>query len=336
MIDYQSLKKIDSKEMHKTYDKWSEIAFEADKKPVKKIKFEKTSHLVFAGMGGSGAIGDIFSAILSKTKIHVTVVKGFNLPKTVNRKSIVIITSVSGNTQESISILEKSIQVGSKIIVFSDGGKIKEICEKNKIIHINVEKVHSPRASLTAFLYSMLSVMKPILPIKQNEIVESINELKKIGKKIDSTNISKSNKAIEISEWIEMTPIIYFPFGLQSAAIRFKNSIQENCKMHVIAEDVIEACHNGVVSWEKPSCFQPILLRGADDGEKTIQLWNVLKKFLRKNKIEFLEVQSVKGNILTKLVCLIYLLDYASIYLSIKHNVDPTPVKAIDFIKKNL
>ena len=336
MIDYLSLKKIDSKEMHKAYDKWSEIAFKSYKKPIKKIKFEKTSHLVFAGMGGSGAIGDMFAAILSKTKMHVTVVKGFNLPKTVNRNSIVVITSVSGNTQEAISILEKSMKVGCKIITFSDGGKIKEICEKNKIIHTNVEKFHSPRASLTAFLYSMLSVMKPILPIKENEIFESINELKKIGKKIDSTNISKSNKAIKISEWIEMTPIIYYPLGLESAAIRFKNSIQENCKMHVIAEDVIEACHNGVVSWEKPSCFQPILLRGADDGEKTIQLWNVLKKFLRKNKIEFLEVQSVKGNILTKLVCLIYLLDYASIYLSIKHNVDPTPVKAIDFIKKNL
>ena len=336
MIDYLSLKKIDSKEMHKTYDKWSEIAFKSYKKPVKKIKFEKTSHLVFAGMGGSGAIGDLFSAILSKTKIHVTVVKGFNLPKTVNRNSIVVITSVSGNTQESISILEKSMKVGSKIIAFSDGGKIKEICEKNKILHINVEKFHSPRASFTAFVYSMLSILKPILPIKQNEIVESINELEKIGKKIDSTNISNSNIAIKISEWIEMTPIIYYPLGLESAAIRFKNSIQENCKMHVIAEDVIEACHNGVVSWERPSNFQPILLRGADDSEKTIQLWNVLKKFFKKNKIEFLEVHSVKGNILTKLVCLIYLLDYASIYLSIKYKMDPTPVKAIDYIKKNL
>ena len=336
MINDSDLKKIDSEEMHKMYDKWPEMALEAYTKPLKKIKFQKTSHLVFAGMGGSGAIGDVFSSILSKTKIHVTIVKGFFLPKTVNQNSLVIITSVSGNTQETISILEKSKKVGSKIIVFSDGGRIKDICERNKIIHINIKKYHSPRASFVTYLYSILQVLKPILGIKESIIMESIDELKKIRNEINSTKISKANKAIEITEWIKMTPVIYYPLGLQSAAIRFKNSLQENCKMHVIVEDVIEACHNGVVSWEKPSDFQPILLRGADDSDNTKNLWNVLKKFFKKNKKEFLEIQSVNGNILTKLVCLIYLLDYVSIYLSIKKKINPSPVRSIDYIKKEL
>lgn len=77
-------------------------------------------------------------------------------------------------------------------------------------------------------------------------------------------------------------PVIYYPWGLQAAAIRFKNSLQENAKMHAIAEDVIEACHNGVVAWEKQSNFKPILLRGQDDYIKTKERWEILKDFFEK------------------------------------------------------
>ena len=336
MINYDSLKKIDSGEMHKTYDIWPQIAYESYKNPNTKIKLKKSSHLVFAGMGGSGAIGEVFSAILSKTNTHVTIVKGFHLPKTVKNNSLVIITSVSGNTLESITILEKARKIGAKILVFSSGGKIEGICKEKKIVHFNIKKYHSPRASFTAFLYFMLGVLKPILPIEEDDILESIIQLKRLGKNINSKNISKSNQAIKIAEWINFNPIIYFPLGLQSAATRFKNSIQENCKMHIITEDVIEACHNGIVAWEEPSNFQVFLLRGRDDVEETIQLWKILKKYFDKNKIKYNEIMSVDGNILTKLVCLIYLLDYSSIYLAIKREIDPTPVKSIEFIKKEM
>lgn len=336
MIDYETLKKVDSNNMHEIYDKWPKIAFDSYQNAGELIKYPKTSHFVFAGMGGSGAISDIFSAILSKTDTHVTVVKGHHLPKTVNSNSIVIITSVSGNTGETISILKSAIEIGAKTIVFSDGGKIKEICYEHNIEHRNITKYHSPRASFTTFLYSMLAILKPILPIKESDVLESIENLKQIGKKINSKNISESNPSIKIAEWIKHTPVIYYPWGLQSAAIRFKNSLQENCKVHVIAEDILEACHNGIVSWENETDFQPLLIRGTDDYEKTVQLWDIIKKFFDSKGINYKEIITEKGNILTKLICMIYLLDYASIYLSVKLGIDPTPVESIDFIKKNL
>ena len=182
----------------------------------------------------------------------------------------------------------------------------------------------------------MLAILKPILPIKESDVIESIKNLKLVGGKINSENISESNPAIKIAEWIKHTPVIYYPLGLQSVAVRFKNSLQENCKIHVIAEDIIEACHNGVVSWENSHNFQPMLIRGTDDFEKTVQLWSIIKKFFDSREINYNEIISEKGNILTKLICMIYLLDYSSIYLSAKLGIDPTPVDAIDFIKKNL
>ena len=336
MIDLSLLEKFDSQGMHKVYDIWPKIAKESYFSNLDQIQYEKYPHIVFAGMGGSGAIGDIFSAILSKTNTHVTVVKGYHLPKTVTSDSVVVISSISGNTIETISMLENAIQLKSKIIVFSDGGKIKEICKEKNIPHRNIKKYHSPRTSFTSFLYAMLHVLKPIIPIEENDIVQSINKMEDISIKINSKNIIKENPAIQIAEWINDVPVIYYPWGLEPVAIRFKNSLQENSKIQAVIEDVIESCHNGIVTWDKKNNFQPILIRGQEDYDKTKERWEILKEFFREKNINYKEIVSEEGNILTKIICLIYLLDYASIYLAVKLKTNPTPVNAIDYVKKKL
>ncbi len=322
--------------MYKIYDNWPKIARESYNSNLSETNFEKCTHIVFAGMGGSGAIGDIFSAILSKTNTHVTVVKGYHLPKTVDAESVVVITSISGNTVETLAMLDDARRVGSKIIAFSDGGKIHEFCLKNNIEHRNIPKYHSPRASFTSFLYSMLKVLKPIIPIEESDILESIKNLEKISKTINSDNISMSNPAIQISEWINNSPIIYYPWGLQPVAIRYKNSLQENSKIHAMIDDIIESSHNGIVGWGTRNNFQPILLRGQDDYTTTKERWEILKEFFESQNIEYKEIISENGNILTKIICLIYLLDYSSIFLAVKLGVDPTPVDPINFVKERL
>ncbi len=123
---------------------------------------------------------------------------------------------------------------------------------------------------------------------------------------------------------------------MQAAAIRFKNSMQENAKSHAMIENVIETCHNGIVSWEKSSNVQPILLQGTDDYIKTKERWTILKEYFKQNNIDFREVFSVKGNILSKLINLIYFLDYTSIFSAITKQIDPSPIKSIDFVKSKL
>jgi glucose/mannose-6-phosphate isomerase len=141
---------------------------------------------------------------------------------------------------------------------------------------------------------------------------------------------------LNLAKWIKDTPMIYYPFGLQSASIRFKNSLQENSKMHVFSEDIMEACHNGIVAWEKKSNVQPILIKGQDDYIKTKEIWNVVKEFFKENNIEYKEITSISGSILSKIINLIYLLDYATIYKAVLNGIDPTPVNSIDFIKKRI
>ena len=112
--------------------------------------------------------------------------------------------------------------------------------------------------------------------------------------------------------------------------------MQENAKTHVFAEDVIESSHNGIVAWEKRSKIKPILIMGKDDYIKTKERWKVVKEFFKINKIQYKEVLSSNGSILTKLVNLIYLLDYSSIYLAVLSKTDPTPVNPIEFIKSRI
>ncbi len=328
--------KVDTSGMYKIYDKWPEIARESFESNQEPVNFEGIDHIIFAGMGGSGAIGDVFSSILSKTNIHVNVVKGYLLPTTVNSNTLVIIISVSGNTAETLAVLDSAYKRKSKIIVFSSGGKMLEYCIKNKIEHRIIPLYSSPRASFTSYLYTMLNVLQSTLEVKQQDISESIKKLEELNKKINSSNLTDDNPSLNLAKCIQGIPLIYYPFGLQSAAIRFKNSLQENIKIHAFTEDVIENCHNGIVSWERKSDIQPILIEGQDDHIETKVRWIILKEFLQQNKIEYKEIMSVNGSIISKIINLIYLLDYSTIYKAVLDGIDPTPVKSIDYIKNRL
>ena len=132
-MNLETIKRIDSSGMYKIYDKWPEIGEEQYNSNLELIENSNPNHIVFTGMGGSGAISDLFSSILSKTNVHVDVVKGYVLPKTVDSKSLVVCTSISGNTVETLSTLEQAKEIGCNTIVFSSGGKILEMCKKDNI-----------------------------------------------------------------------------------------------------------------------------------------------------------------------------------------------------------
>ena len=335
-MNINDLEKVDSQKMYQIYDKWHEIAKDSFDNDFEKFDVKGIDHIVFSGMGGSGSIGDVISAILSKEDIHVSNVKGYHLPKTVDSNSLVVFTSVSGNTKETLTVLEKPQKTDAKIAAFSSGGMLQRFCESKNVFFKEISMIHSPRVSFMKFLFSILNIFKEIIPIKENDIKEAISSLEITRNNIYSNNLTEKNPSLKLAKWIKEIPLVYYPWGLQAAAVRFKNSLQENSKMHTITEDVIESCHNGVVAWEKNSNVQPVLIRGYNDHIKTIERWDILKEFFRGNTIEFFEIKSVNGNILSKLVNLIYLLDYSTIYHAVLNNTDPSPVNAINFVKTRL
>ena len=335
-ITKSSLKKYDPNGMHNVYDKWAHIAKDAYDSEIEPVDFKDIDNVVFSGMGGSGTIGDLFSSILSKTNVHTTVVKGYELPNTVDENTLVVITSVSGNTTETLATLESATKKNCKTIAFSSGGKMESFCSKNNVVFRKIPEIHSPRASFPSYVYSILKTLNSIIPLKKQEIIDSLKQLELTSKEISSEDLSDKNPSVNLSHSITGIPVIYYPWGLQAAAIRFKNSLQENAKTHAIIEDVIESSHNGIVSWERRSEMVAIMIEGADDHIKTKERWAILRHYFEENNIGYKEIFSIDGGILSKIMCLIYLLDYSTIYYAIQHGTDPSPVKSIDFIKGRL
>ena len=119
--------------MYETYDLWPEIAKNAYENKFEKLDVKNIDHVVFVGNGGSGSIGDTIGSILSKENMHVSNVKGYLLPKTVDSNTLVIATSVSGNTVEVLSVLKNLKDTSTKVISFSSGGLMEKYCNNNNI-----------------------------------------------------------------------------------------------------------------------------------------------------------------------------------------------------------
>ena len=336
MLTKDNLEKNDSDGMHNVYDKWPHIARDAYDSDLESVDFKDIDNVVFSGMGGSGAVGDLFSSILSKSNVHTTVVKGYELPKTVDKNTLVVITSISGNTIEVLTTLESATKKDCSVIAFSSGGRMESFCTKNNVEFRKIPQIHSPRASFPSYVYSILKTLNSIIPIKKQEITNSLEKLELVSKEISSENLSDTNPSLNLANWITGIPIIYYPWGLQAAAIRFKNSLQENAKTHAIIEDVIESGHNGIVSWERPSDMVPIMIEGKDDHIKTKERWTILRQYFEENNIAYKEISSLEGGILSKIMSLIYLLDYSTIYYAARLGINPSPIKSIDFIKERL
>ena len=336
MLTKDNLEKSDSDGMHNVYDKWPHIARDAYDSDLESVDFKDIDNVVFSGMGGSGAVGDLFSSILSKSNVHTTVVKGYELPKTVDKNTLVVITSISGNTIEVLTTLESATKKDCSVIAFSSGGRMESFCTKNNVEFRKIPQIHSPRASFPSYVYSILKTLNSIIPIKKQEITNSLEKLELVSKEISSENLSDTNPSLNLANWITGIPIIYYPWGLQAVAIRFKNSLQENAKTHAIIEDVIESGHNGIVSWERPSDMVPIMIEGKDDHIKTKERWTILRQYFEENNIVYKEISSLEGGILSKIMSLIYLLDYSTIYYAARLGINPSPIKSIDFIKERL
>ena len=336
MFSNDILEKHDPSGMHAIYDRWAHIARDAYNSDLDSVDFNDIDHVVFSGMGGSGTVGDLFSSVLSKTNIHTTVVKGYELPNTIDKNTLVVATSVSGNTIETITTLESANKKNCKVIAFSSGGMIESFCTKNNIEFRKLPQIHSPRASFPSYVYSILKTLNSIIPITKQDIINSLEQLEHTYEEISSTNLDDSNPSVNLANWITGTPVIYYPHGLETVAIRFKNSLQENAKTHAISENVVESSHNGIVSWERPSSMVPIMIEGKDDHIKTKERWKILREYFEVNNIKYNEIQSVDGNILSKVMCLIYTLDYSTIYYAVQLGIDPSPIRSIDFIKERL
>ncbi|MEM7826768.1 MAG: bifunctional phosphoglucose/phosphomannose isomerase [Candidatus Aenigmatarchaeota archaeon] len=329
------LKQIDKGNMLELLLNFSEMA-ERTINVKTKIKVKAMpENIVIAGMGGSAISGNLLIDWLEhKLTIPIHVCRNYLLPNFVNKKSLVIAISYSGNTEETISAFNDARERKAMIICITSGGKLEEVSKRYRIPFVSVEKGIEPRAALPYLFFSLIRILREIGLVKDdNEIKETITILKRLRNELKL----KDNIAKTIAKKIKNmdAAIIYAPSGLEGVATRIKTQLNENSKTLSWVGVIPEINHNEITGWSKKMRFCVIFLRDRNETKKIRARIEFTKRIIRK-RAKIIELWARGKTKLAKMFSLILLGDFISFYLAIINKIDPTPVPLHDKIKKYL
>lgn len=322
-----------------TYDHWPQYCKEAYEMNAD-LDCNDINQIIFTGMGGSATSGEIISYLFNhKKSLKVQVAKGYHLPNGVDNKTLIIASSVSGNTEETLSTLMEAIKYDAKVIAISSGGKMEKLCKERLINHVKIKMLGLPRATLPYLLYVQLRIIRNLVNVTDGLVFESIRDLKQLSTKIRSSSEIQSNAAKQLAVWmINGLPACYCSPLVRPVANRFKNSLNENAKMHAIIDDILESSHNAIEAWSCKSeiTLKPILVPCSNDDQNVNRRFKIVEQYLTSKGYDVYKVPKIGSNLLGNMLCLVYFLDYVSIYLAFLRNIDPSSTPSIDFIKNNL
>lgn len=294
-------------------------------------------HKVYvAGLGGSG-IGANFVAefVRDECTIPYTIGKGYTIPKYVDRNTLAIASSYSGNTEETLASFALMEKTGAKIVVVSSGGKLIEIAKEKGYDYIQVPgDWPSPRACLGYSLVQQIFVLNKLGFIGSKIIDELTRSIDLITYNQD--DIKQTAKDIA-GQLINKIPIIYTTDRMSSVAIRLRQQINENAKMLCWHHVIPEMNHNELVGWKiKNDNFAVLYLRNTDDLKRNQVRIEINKEIISKCTDNIIEVYSKGSSTVEKALYFVNLGDWISWYLSQLRGVDAIEIDVIDFLKSEL
>ena len=295
--------------------------------------------IVYCGLGGSAISGDLLLDYLSdEMKFPFRIVRGYNLPSYTNKDTLVVISSYSGNTEETISCFQQALKLNCSIIAITSGGKIWEEANKYKIPVIKIESGFQPRYALGLSFFSLLKLMQELGFVNEEKTVKKIIELwQKRGEEFSA----EKNQAIQIAEQIiGFIPVIYSAEFLSSVGYRFKCQVNENSKLHAFYNTIPEMNHNEIIGWEsyQEKQFQTkvIFLLDKEYHPQNRKRFDLLKEMLFEQKVEVLTLESDEEDRKGRIMDLIFLCDWISFYTSVLRGFDPSEIDFIHQMKKQL
>lgn len=307
-------------------------------------EYTKISNVIILGMGGSAIGGDIVRRLaLAESKLPVWVHRDYGLPAFVDASTLVIASSYSGNTEETLSAFTKSLGTRSKKLVITSGGKLKHLAEKEGIPVFVVDYQAPPRAAFPHNFIPLVGIFQKLglLGDKSVDLQEAVDILKKLSRDFVETRPLASNptKQLATKLWGHVA-VIYGAEMLSEVAQRWKAQFNENSKTWAFFESFPELNHNAVVGYEfPPEAKERILvfmLRSPSLYPRNLLRYEVTAKLLAKAGIAYEFVEARGQSALAQVLSLVLLGDYSSFYLAMLNEVDPTSIDAINFVKQYL
>jgi glucose/mannose-6-phosphate isomerase len=306
--------------------------------------FASIDKIVILGMGGSAIGGDLVRSLaLSVGKPIIFVTRDYDLPAFVDASTLVIASSYSGNTEETLSGFSWSLERRCKKLVITTGGRLKFLAENAKVPVFRIDHIAPPRAAL-GYSFIPLIVFLQKLDFIEDEptVMEAmIQGLERLLGELKDTVPTGSNQAKQLaSRLYGKIAVIYGAGILSEVARRWKTQINENGKAWAFFETFPELNHNAVVGYQFPpelaSKIYVVLLRCSSLHPRTLLRYPVTSELLQQNGIGHQIIDNHGENELSQMMNMVFLGDWVSYYLAILNQIDPTPVKSIDYLKKRL
>ena len=298
------------------------------------VRVEKPfDRVVVGGMGGSGIVGDLIKELVDQDRNNPLVVetaKGYEAPKTVDKNTLFIGISYSGNTEETLSTYKTAARKGCQAVLLSNGGKLEELAKFNKHQHIKVPKGLQPRMALAYLFFPVLRVLE-----EAKAIGSQAAEVESLASSLQRQDVSR--KAMELSEkCFERNIVVYADQSFYPVAYRWKTQFNENAKTTAFSHYFSEMNHNELLSFtNRVGAYHCFLLSTDKEHRRVAKRMGLAKSILQKKGVSVTEI-NIKGGMLKQMFTTIHLGDLVSYFLALRYETDPTPVALIEDFKKDL
>jgi len=336
---YESVEQL-GKQFEHAYDDASKVSIPKD--------YKNIDNIVMCGMGGSGLAARIIESLYgNRMKFPLTRVNNYKLPSWVNEKTLTVLSSFSGNTEEVISCANDSIQKKAKIISIGTGGKLEELSKSENIPFYKIVPTYNPsNQPRLAIGYSVIGQLilvakSNIINIAKNEIneIQSVTEgiVNKNSISVKSENNLSKKHAYRLKEKIV---ILISAEHMTGAIHTVKNQLNENTKTFSCRFDIPELNHHLMEGLKHPDTNKNNLIFyfvGSDLYPERIQKrLDITREIVEKSKIESISWKPESKNKLSQVFEFIQFGGFISFYLSMIYGINPAPIPWVDYFKERL
>ena len=298
-------------------------------------KKNNIQNIVVTGLGGSGIGGTLLSELVqSECPIPIIVNKDYFLPEFVNANSLVVISSYSGNTEETLSAMKQAIDKNAQIVCVTSGGEVRAIAEKYKFDTIIIPGGHPPRSCIG---YSLIQLFK-IIQFNGFVKTDLLHQVKATISLLDNEKEAiKVESAIIAKKMLNKISVIYSLGSCEGVAVRFRQQINENSKMLCWHHTFPEMNHNELVGWtEKNDALAVVTFRTSFDYERTIKRYEICKTLFTKYSNSVTDITAKGTSKVEQFFYLINIGDWISCYIADLKNIDAVEVNVITNLKNEL
>lgn len=306
--------------------------------------YRRVDRAIILGMGGSAIGGDLLRSLaLLENRLPVWVHRSYGLPPLLNENTLLIASSYSGNTEETLSSFVESLQTPAKKLVLTGGGRLRALAEKEGIPVLPIDYQAPPRAAFPHSFIPLLGIFQKLdlLEDKSADLSEAMQLLNNLSSELTESIPLASNQAKQLAIRLSgKLAVIYGAGILSEVAQRWKAQLNENSKAWAFYEIFPELNHNAIVGYQFPSEMRErvlvVLLHSSLLHPRISDRYRLTAEILTEAGIEHELVEARGDSPLAQMMSTVLLGDYVSFYLALLNSVDPTPVPPIDYLKKRL